>query len=121
MVVRWCAPPSTVTHYLVWVRGQDEAREARENRRMMELGDIAPGTQVCVEAVNKVGVSAQESHSCVLFDPSTSEKRLAVRLLLIGVPLVVVVVIALALLLWWCRRHRKSPRQTANRGTDVML
>lgn len=121
VVVRWCAPPSTVTHYLVWVGGQDEGHKVNGNRRMMELGDVASGTEVCVEAANKAGVSSRESHSCTRFDPSDSETRLAVKLLLIGAAVVVVVGVALALLLWWCRRHRKTPTRTANAGTDVVL
>lgn len=121
LVVRWCAPPSVVTRYLVRVGGQDEVLEAKENRRMMELGDIAAGTEVCVQAANMVGVSARESRSCVLFDPSSSETRLAMKLALIGAAVVVAVVIALVLLLWWCMRHRKTPARTANRGTDVVL
>lgn len=121
VVVRWCAPSSTVTHYLVQVDGQDEAREASANRRMMELGDIAPGTEVCVEAVNKAGVSARGSHSCTRFDPNISETRLAIKLVLIGAAVVLAVGIVLALVLWWCRRHRKAVTRTANRGTDVVL
>ncbi|KAB5522696.1 hypothetical protein PHYPO_G00162450 [Pangasianodon hypophthalmus] len=119
VVVRWCAPSSTVTHYLVQVEGQDEARDARENRRMMELGDIAPGTEVCVEAVNKAGVSTRTSSSCARFE--SSETTFTVKLVLVGAAVVLVVVIVSALLLWWCRRHRKTPTRTANRGTDMVL
>lgn len=121
VVVRWCAPSSTVTHYLVHVEGQDEAHEATENRRMMELGDIAPGTEVCVEAVNKAGVSTRNRESCARFDPSSSETRLAVKLVLIGAAVVLVIAIVLALLVWWCRRHRKPPTRTTNQGTAVVL
>lgn len=121
VVVRWCAPSSTVTHYLVRVGDKGEASEAGENRRMMELGDIAPGTEVCVEAVNRAGVSNRESFSCARFDPSSSETALAVRLVLIGVAVVVVVVLTSALLLWWCKRHQNTPTRTANSGTDMEL
>ncbi|KAM9441172.1 LRRN4 C-terminal-like protein [Clarias gariepinus] len=121
VVVRWCAPSSTITHYLIRVEGQDGAHEVAENRRMMELGNIAPGTEVCVEAVNKAGVSPRQHHSCSRFEPRSSEERLTVKLVLIGAAVVVVLAIALALVLWWCMRRRKTPARTANRGTDMVL
>lgn len=121
MVVRWCEPPSTVTQYRVYVEGEDEVREARENRRMMELGDLAPGTKVCVEAVNNVGVSTQDRKSCARFEPSSSETRLAVKLVLIGAAVVLVIVIVLSLLVWWCKRRQKTPTRTANEGTAGVL
>lgn len=120
VVVQWCAPPSTVTHYIVRVGDEGEASEVGENRRMMELGDVAPGTEVCVEAVNRAGVSNRANHSCTRFEPSDSETELAVRLVLIGV-VVVVVVLVLALLLWWCRRRQNTPTRTANSGADMVL
>ncbi|KAK3508859.1 hypothetical protein QTP70_010515 [Hemibagrus guttatus] len=122
VIVWWCAPSSTVTHYLIVVKGQDEVREAKVDRRIMELENLDPGTEVCVEAVNKVGSSAQRRESCIRFEPSTSEIKLTIKLVLIGVAVVLVVgILVMALLIWWCRRHRKSPTQTANPGTDVVL
>ncbi|TSP36063.1 LRRN4 C-terminal-like protein [Bagarius yarrelli] len=122
VVVRWCAPPSTVTHYLVMVEGQDMVLQASEDRRMMELGDLAPGTEVCIEAVNKVGVSTLGKDSCARFEPNSSELKLAVKLALIGTAVVLVVIILVgALLLWCCRRHRKTQTRTVNSGHDVVL
>ncbi|KAK2816605.1 hypothetical protein Q7C36_022876 [Tachysurus vachellii] len=115
VVVRWCAPSSTVTHYLVQVEGQDEVRSTNVDRRMMELGNLAPGSEVCVKAVNKAGVSTQGRDSCTRFEPTTSEMKLTIKLVLIGAAVVMVIVIlVVALMLWRCRRHRKTSTQTAN-------
>ncbi|XP_027015346.2 leucine-rich repeat neuronal protein 4 isoform X2 [Tachysurus fulvidraco] len=114
VVVRWCAPSSTVTHYLVQVDGQ-VVHSANVNRRMIELGNLAPGTEVCVKAVNKVGVSTKGTDSCTNFDPNTSETRLIIKLVLIGAAvMLVIVILVVALMLWRCRRHRKTSTRTAN-------
>ncbi|KAI5089545.1 leucine-rich repeat neuronal protein 4-like [Silurus meridionalis] len=121
VVFRWCAPASTVLYYQVYVGGKKTGHELAENRRIMKLGDVAPGTEVCVEAVNKVGSSVPGKHSCTVFEPSNSETRLITKLALIGAAVVLVLVIALVLLLWWCKRHRNARAQTANRGTAMVL
>lgn len=121
VIVRWCAPSSTVTHYLVGVKGQNEKRKAKVDRRMMELGNLDSGTEVCVEAVNKMGSSAQRIESCIQFESRTSETKLIIKLVLIGAAVLFVVgILVMALLIWCCRRHRQSPTQTANTGTNVV-
>ncbi|XP_062845083.1 LRRN4 C-terminal-like protein [Trichomycterus rosablanca] len=116
VVVHWCAPASAVTHYVVLVGGQDEGRQAGERTRLMDLGDIAPGTEVCVQAVNRAGISARGSLSCARFEPRGPESGLALKLGLIGGAVVLAVVLVLALLTWRCRRRQKAPTRTGNRG-----
>lgn len=121
VVVRWCAPPSVVTHYIIQVEGHDAVRSVGENRRMVELGDLPPGTEVCIEAVNNAGTSTRVKDSCARYEPNSSESRLAVKLVLIGLAvLLVLVILVVSLVLWWCRRHRKNPTGTGS-GSEVML
>lgn len=117
VVVHWCAPASVVTHYVVLVEGRDERREAAETRRLMDVGDLTPGTEVCVQAVNRAGASARETRSCARFQPRGSESGLTLKLGLIGGAGVLAVALVLALLWWRCRGRRKASVRTGNRGT----
>ncbi|XP_017538646.1 leucine-rich repeat neuronal protein 4 isoform X1 [Pygocentrus nattereri] len=121
VVVHWCAPASTVTHYLVQVEGQKEGLKAGERSRQIDLGKVASGTEVCVWAVNKAGVSTREKHSCTRFQPESSESGLALRLGIIGGVVALLVVLALALLLWRFRRRRKTLAPTETGGAEMVL
>ncbi|KAL6463300.1 hypothetical protein MHYP_G00276910 [Metynnis hypsauchen] len=121
VVVHWCAPTSTVTHYLVQVEGQKEVLEAGEKSRKIGLGKVASGAEVCVLAVNKVGVSSKEKHSCTHFQPESSESGLALRLGIIGGVVALLVVLTLALLLWRSRTRRKTLARTETGGAEGVL
>ncbi|XP_066517361.1 LRRN4 C-terminal-like protein [Hoplias malabaricus] len=118
--VHWCAPVSTVTHYLVQVMGQKQLK-AEESRRQMEISGVADGAEVCVRAVNGAGISTKAKHSCTRFQSQTSESVLAMRLGIIGGVVVLIMVIALALLVWRLRTRRKSMTRTVTREADGAL
>ncbi|XP_036420635.1 leucine-rich repeat neuronal protein 4 [Colossoma macropomum] len=121
VVVHWCAPASTVTHYLVQVEGKKEGLEAGERSRQMDLGKVASGAEVCVLAVNKAGVSTREKHSCTRFQSEISESGLALRLGILGGVVALLVVLALALLLWRFRARRKTLARTETGGAEGVL
>ncbi|XP_072550196.1 leucine-rich repeat neuronal protein 4 [Salminus brasiliensis] len=121
VVVYWCAPPSTVTHYIVQVEGQKGEIEAGDRKRQMELGEIAAGTEVCVQAVNRAGVSDRAKHSCTRFQPQSSESVLALKLGIIGGVVTLILVLVLALLLWRFRTQRKTLTRTEAGGADRVL
>uniref|UniRef100_A0A673N019 Uncharacterized protein n=1 Tax=Sinocyclocheilus rhinocerous TaxID=307959 RepID=A0A673N019_9TELE len=107
VVVHWCAPTSTVTHYIVWVRGNgkvmDRKIQVEESKRTAALEDVEAGAHVCVEAVNKAGVSAEDDQSCATFEPQNSDSGLALKLGIIGGVVGLILLLILALLLW---RHK---------------
>lgn len=122
VVAHWCAPASTVTHYLVWVEGRDGEMETGETRRQMDIGKIAADAEVCVQAANWAGVSNRVKHSCTRFQPQSSESGLALRLAIIaGVVVVLIVVLVLALLLWRFRTRRKTKARAEAGGAEAVL
>lgn len=121
VVVYWCAPASTVTHYVVRVKEREVELNADKRRRQMELGEIAAGTEVCVQAVNRAGVSDRAKHSCTRFEPQSSESVLALKLGIIGGVVTLIVLLVLALLLWRLRIRRKTLTRTENGGAEGML
>ncbi|KAG9282106.1 leucine-rich repeat neuronal protein 4-like [Astyanax mexicanus] len=121
VVVYWCAPASTVTHYVVQVKGREGELTAGERRRQLDLGEVEAGTEVCVQAVNRVGVSDRAKHSCTRFQPQSSESVLALKLGIIGGVVTLIVVLVLALLLWRLRIRRKTLARTENGGAEGML
>ncbi|XP_076848956.1 leucine-rich repeat neuronal protein 4 [Brachyhypopomus gauderio] len=108
VLVHWCAPVSTVTSYRVWVEGQTARREVNDRTRVLDLGEVAVGAEVCVQAVNAAGVSQQESQACSRYQPHDSESTLALKLGVLGGVVVVVLLLVLALVLWRLRTRRNS-------------
>ncbi|XP_035383220.1 leucine-rich repeat neuronal protein 4 [Electrophorus electricus] len=108
VLVHWCAPASNVTSYHVRVEGQEGQREVGVMSRVMDLGEVQEGAEVCVQAVNFAGVSEPTSYSCTRYEPHSSESTLALKLGVICGVAVLVVVLALALVLWRLRTHRNS-------------
>lgn len=114
--VRWCAPTSKVTHYVVSVEGKDKVIErnikVEERKRAAVLGDVAAGEIVCVEAVNYAGVSKKNSQSCMTYEPQTSDSGLALKQGIIGGVVGLLVVLIVALLLWMHKKRQKSTART---------
>lgn len=105
VVIRWCAPYSYVTGYIVTVGGQ-EKRMFGMDLRSGSLGDIDHVSKVCVVAVNDVGKSDE---SCVMYQPRDSS--LPLKAGLIGGALGFLLLVLLAVLLW---RHRRQRKQQAS-------
>lgn len=120
VVVHWCAPTSTVTHYIVSVKGKDKAidREIKveEWERATVLRDVAAGALVCVKAVNLAGVSTENGQSCATFEPQHSDSGLALKLGIIGGVVGLIVLLILALLLWRHKTWRKSTARNEEEG-----
>lgn len=115
VLVHWCAPTSIVTHYKVVVKGKDKVEEIQveEKKRTTVLRNVAVGALVCVEAVNKFGVSKQ---SCATFKPQHSDPGLALKLGIIGGVVGLIVLLILALLLWRHKKRRESSARNETRG-----
>ncbi|XP_059398303.1 leucine-rich repeat neuronal protein 4-like [Carassius carassius] len=122
VVVRWCAPTSIVTHYIVRVRGNGKVMDTNiqvgESKRGAVLEDVEAGAYVCVEAVNKSGVSAKNDKSCAVFEPQNSDSGLALKLGIIGGVVGLILLFILALLLW---RHKTRQISTARTETEGVL
>ncbi|TRY57376.1 hypothetical protein DNTS_024957 [Danionella cerebrum] len=120
VVVHWCAPTSTVTHYTVRVKDIDEAHnrkiEVETRKRAAVLEDVAAGVLVCVDAVNKAGVSKEDEQSCMKFELQDSESGLALKLGIIGGVVGVILLLVLVLLLWRIRTRRKAGARTEREG-----
>ncbi len=120
IVVHWCAPTSIVTHYNVWVRGNgkvmDKKIEVEERKREAVLGDVEAGAHICVEAVNKGGVSAEDDQSCATFEPQNTDSGLALKLGIIGGVVGLILLLILALLLWRHKLRQKSTTRTETEG-----
>lgn len=106
VVVRWCAPYSEVVYYKVTVDGEVLA-EVSQDRRIVEVGQIASGVEVCVVAVNDAGFSAPGEGSCLIYEDS-GDNSLALKAGLISGVLGFLLLLVLALLIWRHRAQRKA-------------
>lgn len=119
VVVHWCAPNSIVTHYIVWVRGNGKVKiEVEERKRAAVLDDVEAGAHICVEAVNKGGVSTEDDRSCATFEPQNTNSGLALKLGIIGGVVGLILLLILALLLW---RHKSRQKSTTRTETEGVL
>lgn len=100
--IKWCAPYSHVTAYIVTVGGEHRRKFSKDNRRG-GLGEVENHTQVCVVAANDAG---QSEESCMMYQPSDS--NLPLKAGLIGGALGLLLLLLLAVLLWRHRRQRKQ-------------
>uniref|UniRef100_A0A8C0YUS9 LRRN4 C-terminal-like protein n=2 Tax=Cyprinus carpio TaxID=7962 RepID=A0A8C0YUS9_CYPCA len=121
VVVHWCAPTSIVTHYNVFVRGNGKVKEKKEvekRKRAAVLEDVEAGMHICVEAVNKGGVSAEDDQSCATFEPQNTDSGLVLKLGIIGGVVGLILLLILALLLW---RHKSRQKFTMRTKTERVL
>ncbi|XP_030602455.1 leucine-rich repeat neuronal protein 4 [Archocentrus centrarchus] len=99
VVLKWCAPYSHVTAYIVTVGGE-ERMTFGEGERSGAVGDIDDIAEVCVKAVNNAGAS---DGSCMIYHPK--DNNLALTAGLIGGALGFLLLVLLVILLW---RQRKQ-------------
>ncbi|XP_022618348.1 LRRN4 C-terminal-like protein [Seriola dumerili] len=105
VVIKWCAPYSYVTGYVVTVKGQ-EWQKFGKAQRSGTLGDIEHIAKVCVVAVNDIGPS---NGSCMMYHPR--DTSLPLKAGLIGGALGFLLLLLLAVLLW---RHQRQRKQEAS-------
>lgn len=102
VIVKWCAPLSFITGYVVTVGGQEKHAFGSESRSG-SIGEVENLVQVCVSAVNDAG----ESHaSCTMYEPTETSVPLKVGLIVgfLGLLLLLILVV----LVWRRRRQRKQ-------------
>ncbi|KAL0193179.1 hypothetical protein M9458_011475 [Cirrhinus mrigala] len=122
VVVHWCAPTSIVTHYIVWVKGNDKVKKreikVEKNKRKAVLKDVEVGANICVKAVNKAGDSTEDNQACATFEPENSDSGFALKMGIIGGVVGLILLLILALLLW---RHKSRQKSTAQPETGGVL
>ncbi|XP_043094094.1 LRRN4 C-terminal-like protein [Puntigrus tetrazona] len=120
VLVHWCAPTSFVTHYIVWVSGKSVNKNihVEERKRDAVMEDVEAGARICVQAVNKGGVSADDDQSCDTFEPQNTDTGLALKLGIIGGVAGLILLLILALLLW---RHKSRQKSSARTKTEGVL
>lgn len=104
VVVRWCAPYSHVTGYLVTV-GRAKRGQFGMGQRSGGLGAVDYLTEVCLSAVNEAGVSKA---ACQVYRNDGHGGLRPLTLGLVGGTLVLLLLSLLAVLLWRRRRQRKQ-------------
>ncbi|XP_044079389.1 leucine-rich repeat neuronal protein 4 [Siniperca chuatsi] len=104
VVIRWCAPNSYVTGYIVTVGGQ-ERQKFEKDKRSGGVGNIDHISEVCVVAVNDAG----DNGSCMMYQPR--DNSLPLKAGLIGGALGFLLLLLLAVLLW---RHKRQRKQEAS-------
>uniref|UniRef100_A0A1A8G1C2 Epidermal growth factor receptor-like transmembrane-juxtamembrane segment domain-containing protein n=1 Tax=Nothobranchius korthausae TaxID=1143690 RepID=A0A1A8G1C2_9TELE len=107
VVVRWCAPYSQVTTYVVAVEGREDELVLEETRRSGVVQDMDHGAKVCVFAVNSAGKS---DGSCMMYRPV--DNWLPLTSGLIGGAVGLLLLLLLVGLLW--RRRRQKDMETRN-------
>lgn len=113
VVIRWCAPSSFVTQYVVTVGGKERQR-FEKHQRSSGLGVVENVAQVCVVAVNDEGSSEE---SCTMYQPRDSS--LPLKAGLIGGALGFLLLLLLAVLLWRHRRQRKQEASISMHDTET--
>lgn len=105
VVIRWCAPYSYVTAYIVTIGGRDSQKFGK-NQRRGGVGNIDHISEVCVVAVNDAGKS---DGSCQMYQ--FRDSSLPLKAGLIGGALGFLLLLLLAVLLW---RHKRQRKQQAS-------
>ncbi|KAJ8412426.1 hypothetical protein AAFF_G00127620 [Aldrovandia affinis] len=119
VVVKWCSPASTVSHYQIVVEGREPLVVGELSRKGV-LKDLEAGARVCVEAVNAAGVSSPSQYSCMSYEPER-DGGLALKAGLIGGALGLLLLLFLVVFLLRRRKARGKSRgrnlsQTSDAG-----
>lgn len=99
--VKWCAPPSFVSHYRVTMEGNNgDALQFKSALRQGFIGSLEVGTRVCVEAVNGAGNSAFSEVSCQRYDPPNSSEHNLLGWILGGGVVLLLLIVVTSVILW---------------------
>lgn len=106
VVVHWCAPYSTVTHYKVTLKGAEGQEQVfGEYLRNSVVPGMKVGETVCVSAVNEAGDSEE---SCAQYEsPMPDHVALSAGIIAGGVGFLALLTLV-AVLLWQRRSCRKA-------------
>lgn len=105
VLVHWCAPRSTVTHYEVTLNGRKERLSFGENLRNGAIPGLKIGETVCVAARNQAGLSEK---SCARYDPPTPDQAALSAGIIAGSVGFLLLFLVLAVVLWKRRTCRKG-------------
>lgn len=114
VVVRWCAPASEVQQYRVTVE-LDTFQLFGEISRKGSLGNLVPGTKVCVEAINRAGTSIPSKYSCTRYEPMGND-TLALKAGLIAGGLTLLLLLSVVAFLLWRRKLHKEGSSSEGMG-----
>lgn len=105
VLVHWCAPHSTVTHYEVTLNGGKELLSFGENLRNGAIPGLKIGETVCVAARNKAGLSEK---SCARYEPPQPDQAALSAGIIAGSVGFLLLLSVLAVVLWKRRTCRKG-------------
>ncbi|KAJ7996641.1 hypothetical protein DPEC_G00239150 [Dallia pectoralis] len=119
VVAQWCAPESVVTRYYVTVGNGLRTFAFGPGNRTGAIGEVNPGEEVCVVAVNDRGSSHRHIRSCIVYNPRGNDS-LALKASLIGGTLGLLVLLSLGLLLWRHRAQRKADARITHATEETL-
>ncbi|RXN03331.1 LRRN4 C-terminal [Labeo rohita] len=105
VLVHWCAPRSTVTHYEVTLSGENKPLVFKENLRKGAIPELKVGETVCVAARNQVGISEK---SCKRYEPPQPNPVALSAGIIAGSVGFLLLLLVLAIVLWKRRTCRKG-------------
>ncbi|XP_048043910.1 leucine-rich repeat neuronal protein 4 [Megalobrama amblycephala] len=105
VLVHWCAPRSTVTHYEVTLNGGKEQLSFGENLRNGAIPGLKIGETVCVAARNQAGLSEK---SCARYEPPQPDQVALSAGIIAGSVGFLLLLSVLAVVLWKRRTCRKG-------------
>nr|XP_023698570.1 leucine-rich repeat neuronal protein 4-like [Paramormyrops kingsleyae] len=114
VVARWCAPASEVQQYRVTVE-LGTFQLFGEISRKGSLGNLVPGTKVCVEAINRAGTSTPSQYSCTRYEPKGTD-TLALKAGLIAGGLTLLLLLSVVAFLLWRRKLHKDGSSSEGLG-----
>ena len=112
VVVRWCAPYSLVTTYVIRVAEEERIRVSSD-RRSGTLEGLNHGDKVCVSAENAAGEGPE---SCTTYE--AEEDNASLKAGLIGGALGLLLLAVLAVLLWKYTQRRRSGARISSQDRD---
>ncbi|XP_052005660.1 LRRN4 C-terminal-like protein [Xyrauchen texanus] len=110
VIVHWCAPRSTVTHYKVIPKGgEGQGKVYGEFLRNSSVPGLKVGDTVCVVAINQAGVSEEE---CARYEPPQPDQAALSAVIISGCVgfLVLVSLVAVLLLRQRCQKEQYGGR-----------
>lgn len=105
VLVHWCSPLSTVTHYEVTLNGRNEQIIFGENLRNGTVPGLKIGETVCVAARNEAGLSEK---SCARYEPPQPQQAALSTGIIAGSVAFLLLLLVFAVVLWKLRTCRKG-------------
>ncbi|XP_043113911.1 LOW QUALITY PROTEIN: leucine-rich repeat neuronal protein 4-like, partial [Puntigrus tetrazona] len=106
VLVRWCAPRSTVTHYEITLKGEHKQLVFGEHLRKGAVPGLRVGETVCVAAGNQAGLSEK---SCARYEPPQPD-RAALSAGIIGGSVGLLLLLSAGAVVLWRRKTCRKGR-----------